>query len=149
MSINFITHTPLFLKKIVFNSNHYNWRCILYIPKFLTGKENGGKSSFVHWTVRLKLHSQGIRLRSDHGRRFLAAVYTVFSEFVRSNFTVYFHPVVLAFGLRKTKPLFLVEFMFIQGRINRFWTFFLSNFEGYIFIRLNSNIKWVYLGRRQ
>lgn len=66
----------------------------------VTGKKYGGESRLVHRTVRLELHAQRVRLRSDHGRRFLAAVHAVFPQFVRSDFAVHLHSVVFAFGLK-------------------------------------------------
>lgn len=69
----------------------------------ITGKEDGGKSRFVYRTVRLEFYSKCVRLRSDHWRRFLATVHAVLPQFVRSDFTVHFDPIVFAFGLVKRK----------------------------------------------
>lgn len=74
----------------------------------LTGKEDRGESGLVHRAVRLELDAQRVRFRSDHGRRLLAAVHAVLTEFVRSDFAVHFHSVVLTFGLekRQTREVF-------------------------------------------
>lgn len=85
----------------------------------------------MHRAVRLKLHAQSVRLWSDHGRCFLAAVHTMLPKFVRSDFTINFHTVVLTFGLKPKQTVNRVGFgctkrlMKNNVTIRGFCTFFL------------------------
>lgn len=100
------------LVHICADNNNSSKRIRIFTRKthiLLTSKENCGKSGFMYGTVRLELHTKCICLRRDHGRRFLATINSMLSQFIRSDFAINFHTVILAFGLNVVHLQFIIK----------------------------------------